>query len=142
MGLTIFIVLALMVWQERTPNPSVPNSSWFIFTIGIAGGFTTMIGNLAGPVVGLYLLAMRFPKKEFLGTGAWYFLIVNLFKVPFHIFAWHTITVNSFLLDLMLIPAIALGAFMGVKVMKLIKEETFRRLVIGITFVAAIAIFI
>ena len=101
-----------------------------------------MIGNLAGPVIGLYLLAMRFPKKEFIGTGAWYFLTVNLFKVPFHIFAWNTITLNSFLLDLALLPAIALGALIGVKAMSLIKEKTFRYLVISITFIAAIGMFL
>lgn len=142
MGMTIFIVLGLMVWQEGNPNPSTPNSLWFIIAIGIAGGFTTMIGNLAGPVIGLYLLAMRFPKKEFIGTGAWYFLTVNLFKVPFHIFTWNTITLNSFLLDLALLPAIALGALIGVKAMSLIKEKTFRYLVISITFIAAIGMFL
>jgi len=130
-----------MIWQERTPNPSTPNSWWFIGAIGIAGGFATMIGNLAGPIVGLYLLAMRFPKKEFFGTGAWYFLIVNLFKVPFHIFAWNTITLDSFLLDLILLPGIALGALLGVRLMTLIKEQTFRYLVIGVTFIGAVLMF-
>jgi hypothetical protein len=26
---------------------------------------------------------MRLPKTEFIGTGAWFFLLVNLIKVPF-----------------------------------------------------------
>jgi len=142
MGVTIFIIIALMIWQERNPNPKTPESTWFTFMIGTAGGFTTMIGNLAGPLMGLYLLAMRLPKKEFIGTGAWYFLIVNLFKVPFHIFAWGTITVDSFLLDLALLPGIAVGAIIGVNAMEYIKEKTFRYLVIGITFFAAVFIFI
>jgi len=142
MGITIFFIIGLMVWQERKPVTKTPGSLWFITLMGIACGFTTMIGNLAGPLIGLYLLSMRFPKKEFIGTGAWYFLIVNLFKIPFHIFAWETITLNSFLLDIALLPGIALGAWVGVKVMKRIKEKTFRYLVIGITFLAAITIFI
>ena len=70
------------------------------------------------------------------------FLIVNLFKVPFHIFAWGTITADSFLLDLALLPGIAVGAIIGVNAMKYIKEKTFRYLVIGITFFAAVFIFI
>jgi len=59
-----------MIWRERNPNPPTPTSLWFVITIGITGGFVSMIGNLAGPILGLYLLAMRFPKKEFIGTGA------------------------------------------------------------------------
>ena len=142
MGITIFIIIGLMFWQEHNPNPKTPDSVWFIVLIGIAGGFSTMIGNLAGPLIGLYLLAMRLPKKEFIGTGAWYFLIVNLFKVPFHVFAWKTITLDSFLLDLTLLPGIALGAIIGVSIMKYIKEQIFRYLVIGITFFAALIIFL
>jgi len=69
-------------------------------------------------------------------------LALDIFKVPFHIFAWETITLNSFLLDLALLPGIALGALIGIKAIKLINETVFRYLVMSITFIAAVAIFL
>jgi len=58
-------------------------SSWFAAMIGMTAGVTTMLANAAGPVMTAYLLAMRLPKHEFIGTGAWYFLMINCLKVPF-----------------------------------------------------------
>ena len=51
-----------------------------------------MIGNAAGPVMSVYLLSMRKEKMEYIGINAWNFLVVNLLKVPFQIFAWDNIT--------------------------------------------------
>lgn len=141
MAFTIFVALGLMIWQEKNKNPSIPDNKWFVICVGIIGGFASMIGNLAGPILALYLLAMRFPKQEFIGTGAWFFFCVNIFKVPFHIFLWETITLNSFLFDVTLIPAIALGAWIGVKAINKISETVFRYVVITVTGIAAIAMF-
>ena len=44
-----------------------------------------MVANAAGPVMSLYLLTARLDKLKFLGTAPWFFLLVNLFKVPFSI---------------------------------------------------------
>lgn len=68
-----------------------------------------MIGNAAGPVLNTYLLSSRLSKDHFIGTAAWFFFLVNLFKLPFHIWIWHTVTVDSMMLNLAVIPAIALG---------------------------------
>ena len=43
---------------------------------GIAMGSEQLLG---------YLLAMRLPKTEFSGTGAWFFIMVNSFKLPFYL---------------------------------------------------------
>ena len=51
----------------------------------------------------MYFLAARFPVKEFLGTAAWFFAIVNLGKVPFSI-GLGLITVPGLLVDLVLVP--------------------------------------
>lgn len=139
MAVIIFVSLGVMVWQEQQSESAIPTSTWFVASIGILGGFTTMVGNLAGPVMALYLLAMRFPKNQFIGTAAWFFFCINLFKVPFHIWVWETISWNSFALTTTLIPAIALGAFTGVWLIQKINEVIFRRFIIAMTGVAAIA---
>ncbi|MBT8114899.1 MAG: sulfite exporter TauE/SafE family protein [Arenicella sp.] len=135
----IFVSLAIMIWQQHQRQPTIPTSPLFGYSIGIIGGFATMVGNLAGPIMILYLLAMQFPKNQFIGTAAWFFLVINVLKIPFHVFAWQTITVNSFLLDAILIPAIAAGAYLGIAIVKNIPENVYRWFVIVMTLIAALA---
>ena len=111
--LAILVVsgIVILIWQDiRSKKMKIPKSRWFAASLGLLGGFATMMGNAAGPVMALYLLSMRLPKNKYIGTGAWFFFIVNLSKVPLHIWSWKTITIDSFLLDLIMIPAIAAGA--------------------------------
>jgi uncharacterized membrane protein YfcA len=96
-----------------------------------------MVGNLAGTVMAVYLLSMRLPKNAFIGTTAWFFMATNWFKVPFHVFAWHTINFNTFLLDLATLPMIILGAYLGIIIVKKLSERTYRWFIIAMTLIAA-----
>ncbi|WP_077339548.1 sulfite exporter TauE/SafE family protein [Pseudocolwellia agarivorans] len=138
MGIILFGSLALMIWQEQNKRVNVPDYMWFAILMGLLGGITTMVGNLAGVVMALYLLSMRLPKNEFIGTAACFFLAVNLFKVPFHVFVWETITIDSFLLNIISLPFIALGAYAGVYIVKRIPNKQYRWWVIGMTVLAAV----
>jgi uncharacterized membrane protein YfcA len=138
MAITIVISILIMVWTERGRREHIPEYKWFAGLTGVAGGFTSMIGNLATAVLSIYFLTMRLPKNAFIGTTAWFFLVINWFKVPFHIFSWKTITWNTFLLDLMTLPFIALGAFLGILIVKKMKDRVYRWFIIGMTLVAAI----
>lgn len=130
--------LILMLIQAGGGLSPALREGWaFGSVFGTLGGFSTMIGNAAGPIMDVYMLAMRLPKYNFIGTAAWFFFIINLFKFPFHVFIWKTITWSSFTLDLLAIPAIAVGVFIGVHIVRLIPEREFRYLVIIMTFVAA-----
>jgi uncharacterized protein len=134
--------IGLLIWRDiRSDKIKVPQSRWFAGVLGLLGGFSTMIGNAAGPVMALYLLSMRLPKNSYIGTGAWFFFIVNLSKVPLHIWSWKTITVNSVLLDIMVIPAIAAGAFLGIWLVRLLPEKYYRLLVIATTLLSALLLF-
>lgn len=138
MAVIIVISVVIMVWLERGRKEEVPDYKWFAGLTGVAGGFTSMIGNLATSVVAIYFLTMRLPKNAFIGTTAWFFLVINWFKVPFHIFSWKTINVNTFLLDLTTLPFIALGAFLGIFIVKKIKDRAYRWFIIAMTVIAAI----
>lgn len=131
-----------MVWLERGRKEAVPDHPWFARLTGIAGGFTSMVGNLAGSVMAVYCLSMRLPKNEFIGTTAWFFMVINWFKIPFHVFAWETINLNTFLLDLTTIPFIALGGFLGILIVRKLAEQTYRWFVIGMTVIAGIFMFL
>ena len=138
----VVIGIVILVWRDiRSEKMKIPESKWFAASLGSLGGFATMIGNAAGPVMALYLLSMRLPKNIYIGTGAWFFFIINLSKVPLHIWSWKTITADSFILDLFMIPAIATGAFFGIWVVKLLPEKAFRIIVIVTTLLSALLLF-
>jgi len=138
MSVIIFASLGLMLWMGKANKDSIPDYLWFALMMGFVGGVTTMVGNLAGSVMALYLLSMRLPKNEYIGTAAWFFLVINLFKVPFHLFSWQSIDLNSFLLNLISLPFIALGAWSGIVIVKRIEEKYYRWLVIGMTGLASV----
>ena len=95
-----------------------------------------MIGNAAGPVMSVYLLSMRKEKMEYIGINAWFFLVVNLQKVPFQIFAWDNINWGSFSLNLLMLPVIGIGALLGIRMVKLFPEKAFRRFIQFVTILS------
>ena len=138
MAIIIGISVIIMIWLERGNKKEVPELKWFAGLTGVAGGFTSMIGNLATSVMAIYFLTMRLPKNAFIGTAAWFFLVINWFKIPFHIFSWKTINWNTFLLDITMIPFIGLGAFLGIVSVRKMEDRAYRWFIIGMTMVAAL----
>ncbi len=138
-AVSVMICVAILIWIETKGSGfTVPQKTWIYVVAGIAAGFTTMIGNAAGPIMSIYLVAMGYQKNSFLGTYAWFFLIINALKVPLQVFVWHNISLNNAVLAAMLIPAVALGAVLGAVIVKRINEKPFRYLVIGMTIIAAV----
>ena len=90
-----------------------------------------MVGNAAGPVMTIYFLSLGFKKNKFIGTAAWFFLFVNVFKVPFHVFVWKTIDTSVLLFGLSLFPFIILGAYIGFWIVQKIPEKPYRILLIA-----------
>ena len=114
----------------------------FSIIVGFLGGFVTMIGNAAGPIMSIYFLSMGFNKNKFIGTAAWFFLFVNLFKVPFHVFIWDTIDLDILLFDLSLFPLILIGALIGVWIVKKIPERPYKIFVIVSVVLSTFNLFI
>lgn len=139
----VWTMLILMIINDfrKKRDSSIPENYLFRTFMGLSGGFATMIGNAAGPVFNLYFLAMRLPKKEFIGTSAWLYLIMNTGKLPLQALVWKNITINSLILDLISIPVIAFGIFLGIHIVKLMPENVYRYFVI-ITTIAASALLI
>ena len=95
-----------------------------------------MIGNAAGPVLSVYLLSMRKDKMEYIGINAWFVVVVNLLKVPLQLFVWDNITWDTFSLNLVMIPVIGVGAWLGIRIVKLFPEKAFRRFIQIVTIVS------
>ncbi len=140
MAFIILLTVAMMFWWERRKSVKIPDNRWFAGSMGLMAGFTTMVGNLAGAFTNIFFLAMRLPKNQFIGTAAWLYFIINLFKLPFHIFVWETVTAESIALNIRLLPSILLGLLLGVKLVKIIKENYYRQLILILTAIGALVI--
>jgi len=143
MGGCILAGIAVMIWNDtRSKSKPPPSTWWFSALFGIAGGFATMIGNVAGPIMTVFLLSMRLPKNSFVGTSAWFFLIVNYMKLPIQILVWNNITVQNLIFGLTVVPAIIAGAILGILLIKKISEPLYRKTMIALTLVSAVLLFI
>lgn len=114
-----------------------PHTRWFAATMGVLSGITTMLANAAGPVVALYLLAVDLPKLRLVATGAWFFLILNLAKIPFSA-SLGLITGPSLTLNALLAPCVVAGIFLGRAIVTRLPQKLFSTLVLFFTAIAAI----
>jgi len=142
MAVIILITVISMLVMELRRSMKVPSHPLFAASTGIVAGITTMLGNLAGAFSNLYFLAMRVAKNNFIGTAAWLFLVINLFKLPFQVIYWKNINTGTLKTDLILLPAVAIGFFLGVIIVKRIHEERYRKVVIALTLIGAAVIFL
>jgi uncharacterized membrane protein YfcA len=138
-GAIVLIMLTLNYWRTRRQGETlhVPTQWWFAVGLGFMAGLTSMMANAAGPIMIIYLVAMRLPKIEFVGTSAWFFFVINWLKVPFSA-NLDLMNAASVKLNLMMIPAIAAGAVVGVVFLKRIPQKTFNAVVQILAVAAAI----
>ncbi|MCK5844139.1 MAG: sulfite exporter TauE/SafE family protein [Victivallales bacterium] len=137
-----FIILAILVVSylrsiKRNADSEVPKHWTFAAAMGFAAGLTTQLANAAGPIMIIYLLAMRLPKNKFIGTGAWYFLILNWLKIPLFILDGR-ITMNSVATDIYVLPFIFIGALIGIAALKKIPQKSFETTVRVLAILAAL----
>jgi hypothetical protein len=81
---------------------------------------------------------MRLEKNDFIGTAAWIFLFMNLFKLPFQIFLWKNISIQSLQIDAYLLPTLFIGFLIGLKLVDRVKEAHYRKLIIILTLIGSL----
>lgn len=138
-GAVILSMLGLQVWRARRSGSAarMPAGMCFAAAMGILAGVTTMLANAAGPIMTIYLLAMRLPKVAFIGTGAWYYCLLNIFKVPFSMHLG-LITPATLAFNLRLLPLILVGAAIGIVTARHIPERAFARAMQALAALAAL----
>jgi uncharacterized protein len=135
-GLIVLAMIVLNVIRRRAAAPP-PDSAAAVAGYGLTAGFATTVANAAGPIMNLYMLAKRLSKEELIGTGAWFFLVVNLSKLP--VYAFHgLIGPRSLLFDAVLVPAVIAGAFSGRALFAHIPQRVFEWVVLGLTCLSAL----
>jgi uncharacterized membrane protein YfcA len=108
--------------------------------IGALAGVFTMLANAAGPVMAIYLLSMGMPKEEFVGTSAWFYFIVNLFKLPFSL-SLGLVTLESLKVDLFLLPLVVAGSFLGVLALKKLPQKAFNYIAQALAIAGGVRLF-
>ena len=140
MAAIILISLFALIYFEKKPMASVPDHWLFSGSMGLLTGFTSMIGNLAGGFSNVYFISMRVLKNNFIGTAAWMFFLLNLFKLPFHIWIWKTVTPATFKLNLVMIPVITGGFYLGAFLVRKLNEKGFREVILWLTIVSSLLV--
>lgn len=138
-GAIVVVMLAAYVIRRHLPAllPAAGHSAPY----GITAGFATTVANAAGPVMNLYLLSKRLTKEEFIATGAWFFFIINLTKVP--IYTWHgLISARSLAFDATLVPAVLFGSGTGRWLVRRMSDRFFEFLVISLTGASTLLLFV
>lgn len=137
-GVVLLVAIAVqLLTRSRERSAKAVGHPGVAVTVGAAAGFATMVANAAGSVMTLYLLASGLKIMRFLGTAAWFYLLVNSFKMPFAI-GLGLVTPRSLLLDLVALPVVVAGALVGRWSIQRIDQALFERLALGLTSVGAL----
>ncbi|WLD11471.1 sulfite exporter TauE/SafE family protein [Planctellipticum variicoloris] len=138
-GIVILLLTVLQLVRLWRPNlyEHVPHQTWFVWMIGLVAGITTMLANAAGPIMALYLVAVALPKFELVGTSAWFFLAINVFKVPFSA-GLGLIHADTLALNVVLVPFIAAGLLAGRWLVTRIPQKIFDGFLLVFAAVAAL----
>jgi len=140
-GAVVLVMIAAYLWRKRRQQLPVPTGLSASAPYGVLAGFATTVANAAGPVMNVYLLSKRLPKEEFVAAGAWFFFLINLVKLP--IYRWRgMITARSLLFDACMLPAVALGAVLGRKLVRHLAQTTFENVVLALTAAATLLMFL
>ena len=115
----------------------VPHSHGFAWSMGGSSGVATMLANAAGPVMALYFLSINLPKYALIGTGAWFFLIVNVSKVPLSA-NLGLIHGSSLLFNVILIPAVYAGTLLGRWLIAIVPQKVFELLLLIFAGIASL----
>lgn len=137
-GIILFSLALMLFWERKPVDVGLLNHPLVVGIFGFLCGFTSMIGNAAGAILSVYMLAQRVPKNSFIGTQAGFFVVTNVLKIPVHLWYWKTIGAATLTMGLYSIPVVALGVFSGIILIRYIPEKTFRYFILTITFLMAI----
>ncbi len=137
LGVVVLALLFLELAKTRFPWLNTPHQKGFTAVAGTLTGLATTVGNIAGPIANIFLVGKGFAKREFMGTVAWYFLIINASKVPIFLH-YRMITAETLRFNLLLLPALAAGGVIGRLVLHWISDRVFQFLVIVLSAAAAV----
>ena len=136
LGILIIVTLGINVFLEPERMARIPH--WTTPLIGILAGFTTMIGNASGPIMTIYLFMMGLTTFGFVGTISVFSLIVNVSKIPIHLFVWRSVSPDAFLISAVMLPVVVAGNLIGRHVLRRVPPKIFRAVMLSMAGLAGL----
>lgn len=142
-GMLLLILVGAYFLRQRAangnPTAALPLAQYpmLVGLVGMLAGFTTMVANASGPIMIIYLLALRLPKEVFVGTTAWFFLALNLFKTPFSV-GLGLINPATLRVALSVIPFVVFGAVVGRRLLATLNQRRFERIALALALIAGV----
>ncbi len=137
LGIIILALVIVELLRKKYKWDRMPEKWWFPVLFGGLAGFGTAVGHAAGPVMGIYLLSMGFEKNRFMGTRAWFFLFVNLAKLPVFI-PRHILTAELFRTSFTALPFLLCGVLLGFYILPRLPQKAFNVLVLLLAAAGAV----
>lgn len=138
-ALCILFGMGVLIWRERYSGfDKVVENKWYSPIFGFIMGFSTMIGNAAGPILSVYMLSKKLDKITFTATAAWFIMILNFSKIPLQVFVWDNLSWPGVILNLMALPFILLGGWLGIIILKKLPEARFRQIIISLVIISSL----
>ncbi|MFT5117146.1 MAG: putative membrane protein YfcA [Kiritimatiellia bacterium] len=136
-GIMIVLMVAMEPFRPRLAEWATRNARFVRTGSGVLAGFTTTIGNAAGPILSLYFLLLKIDKYGFVGTAALFFLIVNVTKLPLYgaIGIFKSYYLWSYLVT---VPLVFVGALLGQRFLEWIPQKYFNQTILVVTALAGV----
>ena len=132
LGLVVIVLVCMEPFRPRLTQWALDHPASVRSGSGLIAGIATTIGNAAGPILSLYFLLLKLDKKAFVGTGAIFFLFVNVSKIP--IFMGQEIFQSQYYGSVLLTaPLVFLGAIGGKKFLDWVTQLWFNGIVLSFT---------
>lgn len=144
-GISILLGMFSMLWLQNMPeriHNKIIENKWYSPIFGVILGFTTMIGNAAGPTLSVYMLSKNLDKMTFAATSAWFIMILNLSKIPLQAFLWNNLSIAGLYLNLLALPFVALGVYIGIRLLNALSESKFRTVITWLVVCSALLLII
>ncbi len=123
----LFVALQLAKWL-RGRSPALRPVAWQGACAGALAGFTSTLAHAGGPVTTMYLLPQQMPKGRYVATTVLFYWANNLLKlVPFGLLG--LIDGTSLRASGVLLPAVVVGALVGVFLHRRVPQRPFTGIV-------------
>ena len=116
-----------LIWTKKvSDNSKVGLKPSFLRGIGWCGfsGFSSFVALTGGIPAQIFLLPLKLERQLFVGTMSFYFLIINLAKLPFF-FDLEVFSPTSILLSVMILPILPVGIFLGKFLNRTLSDKLF-----------------
>jgi uncharacterized protein len=122
-----FVTLSL-IRAIRGRRAAFRPTAWHATAAGLGAGYTSTLAHAAGPITTMYLLPQQMSKERYVATTVLYYWFGNLIKLaPYGMLGM--LDARSMKASVTFLPAIVVGALLGVFLHHRVKQNAFTGIV-------------